>query len=77
MFRADMSSRRVQVFVWDEPHIITVFRRHKAHWIAHGVYMGKSLSVKHETESEAMKQWRLTAESVATELTAAAPLPTD
>ena len=58
-----MLKKRVQVFVCDEPHTITVFRRFTARWVARGEYMGKSLTVEDQTEAGAMKQWRAVAES--------------
>jgi hypothetical protein len=58
-----MFRKRVQVFVCDEPHTITVFRRYRAVWIAHGMYMGKSLTVQDQTEGGAMKRWRAIAEA--------------
>ena len=60
-----MFRKSVQVFVCDEPHTITVFRKFKSRWVAHGVYMGKSLTVEDQTEASAMVRWRATAESTA------------
>jgi hypothetical protein len=60
-----MLKKTVQVFVSDEPHIITVSRRSKRVWIAHGVCMGKSLTVEDQTEVGAMQRWRATAEATA------------
>jgi hypothetical protein len=57
-----MSKKKVQVFVWDEPHIITVYRKSKAVWIAQGVYRGTSLTVEDQSEDAAMKRWRYAAE---------------
>jgi hypothetical protein len=57
-----MSRKSVQVFVCDEPHTITVFRRFKARWVAYGEYMGKSLTVEDQTEAGAMQRWRTIAE---------------
>jgi hypothetical protein len=58
-----MLRKSVQVFVCDEPHTITVFRKSKARWIAHGECMGKSLTVEDQTEAGAMARWRTIAES--------------
>ncbi len=65
-----MLTKSVQVFVRDEPHTITVFRRFKARWVARGECMGKSLTVEDQTEAGAMARWRAMAESAA-----APPLP--
>ena len=55
----------MQVFVCDEPHIITVYRKFKARWIAHGAFMGKSLTVEDQSEAGALQRWRAIAESTA------------
>jgi hypothetical protein len=60
-----MLRKQIQVFVRDEPHIITVSRKFKERWVAHGECMGKSLTVEDQTEDGAMKRWRRTAESIA------------
>jgi len=57
-----MFRRKVKVFVWDEPHTITVYRRYKTVWVAYGVYMGRSLTIQDQTEGGAMKRWREAAE---------------
>jgi hypothetical protein len=60
-----MFKKSVQIFVCDEPHTITVFRRHKTAWIAQGVCVGKTLTVEDQTEAGAMQRWRTIAESTA------------
>jgi hypothetical protein len=64
-----MLSKSVRVFVWDEPHTITVFRKSKIRWVAQGECMGKSVTVEDQTEAGAMARWRTIAES------ASAPAP--
>ena len=58
-----MSTRRVQVFVHDEPYTISVSRGRGGVWTADGTFMGTSLTVEDESEDGAMKRWRLIAES--------------
>jgi len=60
-----MLRKRVQVFVCDEPHTVTVSHRFTARWIAHGEYLGKSVTVEDQTEAAALQRWRATAEAAA------------
>jgi hypothetical protein len=60
-----MLGKRVQVFVCDEPHTVTVSHWFKARWVAHGRYLGKSITVEDQTEAAVLQRWRATAEATA------------
>ena len=64
--------KKVTVFVWDEPHVVSVYREHQGVWVAVGDYEGKSISVQDRSEGAAMpnrkpkpRQPALTAEAQA------------
>jgi hypothetical protein len=50
--------KTVTVFVWDEPHVVTVYREHQSVWLAVGDYEGKSISVQDGSEGAVLKRWR-------------------
>ena len=50
--------KKVTVFVWDEPHVVSVYREHQGVWVAVGDYEGKSISVQDRSEGAALKRWR-------------------
>ena len=50
--------KTVTVFVWDEPHVVSVYREHQSVWVAVGDYEGKSISVQDQSEDAVLKRWR-------------------
>jgi hypothetical protein len=45
------------VYVWDKPHVITVYQKSKSVWIAVGDYNGERIEVKDRSANAAAKWW--------------------
>ena len=50
------------VSIWDNPNIVSVYRKSKTVWIAVGDYVGKHIEVRGQSEGAALNRWREAAE---------------
>jgi hypothetical protein len=44
--------KKVTVFVWDEPLVVSVYQEHKTVWIVVGDYKGESISVQDRSKAQ-------------------------
>ncbi len=57
-----MPERTVMVFVFGEPHPVTVEQKSKSVWVAVGEYKGESIQAQDQSEGSALAGWREAAE---------------